>query len=127
MQAAQLTLPTDDEPHPTRAARAARAAERLAPRIGAALPAAVRRALSGEPPSAPSAIAGIAAHMVRVVDALDGETPPDDPAAGALLVERLQAALPPVDGASPGIARVITAAIVGVEPAAPAEPPTPSA
>lgn len=73
------------------------AAEHLAPRIGRTLPEAVLRALDdGGPPR--SAIEGIAAHVVRIVDAVLG---------GARDVEALRAAVPAVYGASPAIGRAV--------------------
>ncbi len=132
MQAAQLALLTDAPAAPAvddttppdvrRATAALVAAERLASRVGATLPEAVRRALTGA--AARSAIEGIAAHVVRTVDALHalGGPAPVDPTARQALVDRLHAELPPTHGASPGIARAIIAAVVApdAEPAAPA-------
>jgi len=97
----------------SRIERAAAAAEALAPRFGLTLPGAVQRALSGGQPR--SAIEGIAAHIVRVVDALDGAPAAEHDEAR---ISAVHGALPAVHGASPGIARAITAALVA--PPAPA-------
>ncbi len=80
------------------------AAEHLAPRFGRTLPDAVSRALT-EDAGPRSAIEGIAAHIVRVVDAaLDG----------ARDSEALRAALPRVRGASPAIARAVVDEILSL-------------
>lgn len=103
--------PADD-----RRARALDAARRLSPRFGALLPAAVSRALAGHAPR--SALEGIGAHVVRVIDAAeDIGGDPDD-----ARVDAVHRGLPAVYGASRGIARSITASILRPVSAADAGP-----
>lgn len=98
---------------PTGYALALAAADELAPRLGRTLPAAVARALEG--PSAPrSAIDGLAAHIVRVAEAVAAGRVEEGPEAVAALTE----ALPPVHGASRGVARMVTDAVLAARVAA---------
>lgn len=90
------------------------AAERLAPRLGRHLPAAVARALTAaprvaEPGAAPeAALDAIAAWMIRAARQVD-DADRAEPAAG---IERLFEHLGRPSGASPAIARVVLGEVI---------------